>query len=252
VPVIRITTNTSREARDRVAAAITRELMSLGMIESHIATLFQGATTDDLYEGSLTLSRTAGPVGFALVQVGMTDARPDSVRDSLARSITTAFGPDVDPHRVSVDFVAREPYDVYVGGQAMGRRPVRADPAAAGAAPVVPMPRVEVVDPQPAVDAPAGDGPISETELREALFAVGWKPEILEVPSDTLLEAVRPAWMTTWDSLAAIGVAESLESEFGLAERTFERGQVEFRVAFGDTARITDLAAYVARRTEAA
>lgn len=233
MPIIRITTNVANEARNRVATAITNDLKGLGMVESHIATLFQTATTDDLYEGSQTLTETAGAVGFALVQVGMTASRSDAERGTIATSITEAFDPDVESHRVSIDFIAREPFDVFVGPQAMGRRRSLIE-AGAG----LPARTYGPVD------------PVSEAQVREALFALDWKPEILSEPPDTVLETLRPLWMGTWDSLMAISTAEGLEGELGLAERTLERGQADFRTAFGATATVADLAAYVSRRAQ--
>ena len=235
MPIIRITTNAPAEARDRVAAAIAEELGALGMIESHIATLFQEASTDDLYEGRRTLTESAGPVGFALVQVGMTAARPDDVRSRIAASIAAAFSPDVEADRVSTDFVAREAHDVYVGPQAMGRRPGRS---------------ADTGEPIARVEAPTA--PISEAKVRDALFVLDWQPEVLSAPGDTCLESLRPAWMTNWSSLMAISTAEGLEEELDLAGRTLERGQADFARAFGANATIADLATYVAERAEAA
>lgn len=237
MPIIRITTNGTKEVRDRVALAITGQLVALGMAESHISTLFQHATTDDLYEASLPLAQTAGDVGFALVQVGMTAARPESVRDGIARAITEAFAPDVESGRVSIDFVPREAYDVYVGPQPMGRRP---------------DPTPEQLTGAPTVHLPSASGPVTEVKLRESLFALDWKPEVLTADGDVLLESLRPEWMPTWDSLSAIGTAEGLETDLGLQRGSLERGQVDFREAFGATAKISDLAAYVMRRSAAA
>lgn len=235
MPIVRITTNATKDVRDRVAFAITGEFLTLDIVESHIATLFQTATTDDLYEASRPLSQTAGDVGFALVQVGMTASRPDAVRDGIARAIADAFAPEIDPTRVSIDFMPREAYDVYVGAQAMGRRraPAPENPGVAQATQTSPA-----------------DSPVTEVELREALFALDWKSEVLTADGDTLLEALLPEWMRSWDSLAAIGTAEGLESELNLPRGTLERGQVEFSQAFGADARIRDLAAYVAGRND--
>lgn len=235
MPIIRITTNVTKEVRDRVALAITGELLALDMVESHIATLFQSATTNDLYEASRPLAHTAGDIGFALVQVGMTAARPDAVRNGIAQAIADAFAPDVKPDRVSIDFVPREAYDVYVGWQPMGRRPDSKTKQVPGAQ--------DAQLPRPC-------GPVTEVELRETLFALDWKPEVLTVDGDTLLESLIPEWMRTWDSLAAIGTAEGLETELGLPRGTLEQGQVDFRQAFGANAEIGDLATYIARRSD--
>lgn len=232
MPLFRIDTNATKDVCDRVALAITDELLALGMVESHIATLFRRGNDRRPYEASRPLAETSGDVGFVLVQVGMTAARPDAVRVLVARAIADAFAPDVEPSWVSIDFVPREAYDVYVGAQPMGRRPDHAPENLAVAH---------------EAQTPPARGPVTEDEsARHSLRSTA--VEVLTADSGTLLELLLPEWMRTWDSLAAIGTAEGLESELNLPCGTLERGQVDFRQAFGAEASVRNLAAYVARR----
>jgi hypothetical protein len=230
MPIILITTTVEDpNERSRVAQAITKQFVATGMAVAHVTTFFTPCTTDQLYVGAEPLSAVASHAGFALVQVGMSASRPESFRASLAGAITEAFSGSVARTRVSIDFVAREANDVYIGSRAVQRS------------------RPDVVEQEPGVvdqDQPAGRE-VGAEEVRRALRTLDWSEQILDVNDSTPLSNLFPDFLGEWDSQAAFATADGLIDVLGLQENLFDRGQQAFADALGSEARLADLISYV-------
>lgn len=229
MPVVRIDTNvTDRAVRRSVTQALSSVFLDLGLSREHITTIFQTLSDSDIYVADTPLSDEVGAgTGFALVRVGMSAARDDRVRRSLAAAVTAGFDGAVERRRVAVDFVDREARDVYIADVPLARR----DTAAAGSGPGAPW------------TGPVG---LAGADVRQALIALGWPESLHDARADTRLGDVAPAHLGEWDSLAAASTAAGLEESLGMRFGSLDTSTQGFRTAFGPDATLNDLLVFVA------
>jgi hypothetical protein len=223
VPLISIQTNVTDDAiRKCVAAAATDVFGSVGIRREHVTTVFRTVAAHDIFVGGTPLDEEVDRhIGFALIEVAMSATRGEPVRDALATALADAMGEEVDRGRLSIDFVAREAHDVFIGTQ--------------------PLARSRSNQPSSPPSIVGGD---LEGSLRRSLAAYWNDDQLLTCEHSDLLEDLRP--MGTWDSLAIVELAVYLEIELDLSA-SLEMGEELVRAAFGEGATLADLLALVGR-----
>lgn len=216
MPIIRVTTNVTRQARAKLARAGTDVFRSLGLTDEHITTVIDTVSGDDLFVAGDTFEERYGDARFVLATVFLGSKRGTDVRERLARALTQAVDGVVARNNVSVDFVIRDAGDVYIGGVALG--------SAAFDASLLPREQV--------------DGAEVDQRLRILLNQV-WKVGSTVWAATTPLAALRCDTIE-WDSVAAIELAVTITNNLGLTS-DLDVGEEEVRTGLGYEATYADL-----------
>lgn len=216
MPIAQIRTNLSNtEDHRRLAKAGTEVFSSLGLRHEHITTTFIHVSSAEIFVADRTFEEAYGDEKFVLVSVAMGSKRGTDVRARLAQAYTDAVAGIVDRLNVAVDFVVRDPGDIYVGGVVVGLAT--------------------------AADLRVGEGQGTadlDQRLRRVLTK-HWNIIDDEWQPQTLLAELRPPDLE-WDSLEVATLAVVVENNLGLA-RGLDIGEEEIREAFGDDAAYADL-----------
>lgn len=231
-------------ARAKVAQAITDVFSDVGVADLHISTLFIPTDGTDLYVAGRTYDEAAGEAGFALVEVMTSASRPEAFRQAMASAVTAAFDGHAVRTRVSIDFVAREGVDVYIGGRAMAN----AGPAqVTDTPPIAPMPILSPSPaPSPSGEQVAGAVGVTETDIRQALVDLVWSPEAIDAPASTSLDDLHPdRALRSWDSLAGVEAVEGVLELLGFPADRADPGTKEFEVAVSGSPMLGDLVSYL-------
>ena len=218
MPVIRISTNIEdTENRSLLAKAGADVFRSLGLRSEHITTVFIGISGRDLFIADTSFEDVYAEEKFLLATVDMGSHRGPETRSQLARAYTEAVSGFVAPHNVSVDFTARDPGDVYVGGVALGLASATT--------------RTHRV--------PEGRRDDDLDDRLRQLLAAHWEIELTDWDPSTLLAELCHDEIS-WDSIEKNSLAITITSNLTL-DQGLDLGQESVWRAFDDEATYADL-----------